>query len=439
MGSVARKELLVLGAGISGLVAARSLQERGLDPLLLEGSPSLGGLTRSVKVGDFCFDYTGHLLHLAQVDRPSQIPFAGLQDEDWARIDRRSFCLMGQDLIPAPVQYHIGALRPDVRFEAIASYNTRPALPTDHAPSFREFVISGFGQYLADAFLIPQNERTMATSLDRLSFKAVKRFFPPPDEERVRAGFDPAAPPTEEYNSRFWYPKIGGIERLVSGLAQGIAEPRLLAEIVEIDLAHRTLRTSLGARFSWDHLFSSIPLKQLCALCLDPELRSLAADLSHGALISFNLGVRGAPPQELRDAHWIYVADRSLPFYRVGFYSNISPGMCPPGYASLYVEVGLTPYELSRANIARDVQPRVIHALESLGWVQSSAIVCSVTHIVPCSYVHHTPSRDQLVERILARLGRSEITPIGRYGLWDYLSMEDSMATAVAAVNRVLS
>src|SRR5215813_5454710 len=108
--SKSRQRALVLGAGISGLTAGRALQDLGYDTVVLEACPSIGGLTRTVKVGDFCFDYTGHFLHLARYGTPSEIPYADLRDEDWVSIERRSFCYVGGRLITAPIQYHLGEL-----------------------------------------------------------------------------------------------------------------------------------------------------------------------------------------------------------------------------------------------------------------------------------------------------------------------------------------
>src|SRR6185437_4022444 len=59
-------EWLVVGAGISGLTAAKCLQANNRDYALLERCPALGGLTRTTQVADFCFDYTGHFLHLGR-------------------------------------------------------------------------------------------------------------------------------------------------------------------------------------------------------------------------------------------------------------------------------------------------------------------------------------------------------------------------------------
>jgi protoporphyrinogen oxidase len=164
-----------------------------------------------------------------------------------------------------------------------------------------------------------------------------------------------------------------------------------------------------------------------------------AEGLSHSATISFNIGLRGPLPFQFEGVHWIYVPDRDIPFYRVGFYSNISNGTCAPGCNALYVEVGISPEDADRVDLVRHLQPDVLCWLEKLGWINSKDVVCVVTHIIRCAYVHHTTGRDRAVSSILERLREHEVFPIGRYGLWDYTSMEDSMESARAAVLEVSS
>jgi phytoene dehydrogenase-like protein len=79
-----------VGGGLAGLTAAHALQEQGREFVLLERRPTLGGLTRTVAVGEFCFDYTGHFLHLIHFPNPSRYPFTGLKNEDWMQVSRRS-------------------------------------------------------------------------------------------------------------------------------------------------------------------------------------------------------------------------------------------------------------------------------------------------------------------------------------------------------------
>jgi protoporphyrinogen oxidase len=425
---------IVLGGGISGLTAARAIQEQGRAPIVLEACPSAGGMTRSIDVGEFCFDYTGHLLHLSRHASPSRVPYAGLDDRDWQQIHRRSMCLIGDQLVTAPVQYHLGELRPELLKRCSVSYDSRPALPSGREPTFREFLVSGFGQELSDVFLIPQNRKTMAIELDRLSIKAVKRFFPPPDEKLVRQGIAGTVAPSAEYNSQFWYPRVGGIGRLVDGLKRGLHDVHLCDEAAAIDLNARTVRTRGDKVLRWETLFTSVPLPWLCGITNDPQLHSAAKTLSHSSTISFNLGLRSPLPPNLRGVHWVYVPDPAIPFYRVGFYSNLSAGTCPAGCSSMYVEVGVDGSQLDRIDIAGDLQPRVLEHLSRLGWIRLDAVVCVVAHVLRCAYVHHTPQREQAVQQIFERLAQHGIHPIGRYGLWDYISMEDSIESAIAAV-----
>ncbi len=112
--------------------------------------------------------------------------------------------------------------------------------------------------------------------------------------------------------------------------------------------------------------------------------------------------------------------------------------MCPPGCSSLYVEVGVPGAEIDRVNSINTIQPGVIKALARLGWVQPETITCSVVHVIRCAYVHHTFERERVIEQIFKRLQSFDIYPIGRYGLWDYISMEDSIVSAMETVKKLL-
>jgi len=432
--STLKSPVIVLGGGISGLTAARALQEQQCDYLLLERCPTLGGLTRTVEVGEFCFDYTGHFLHLCRHATPADIPYANLKDDEWATITRRSCCFVGGKFITAPIQYNLSELPPALFTACANSYDARPTLPDGEDATFRDYIVSGFGQALADLFLIPQNEKTMAISLQRLSRRAVRRFFPAPDEKLVRRGMTPGAASAGGYNSTFWYPKSGGIGRLVDGLRSGISRYAVNQAAVAVDLRRKTLRTANQETYHWDAIVSSIPLKSLCEMTDDQDLVRAAGDLSHSSTISFNIGLRGPLRPEFEGIHWLYVPDRAIPFYRVGFYSNIGSGTTTPGHGALYVEVGMQPQEVDRTDLVHDLQLKVLESLNALGWVESREISCVVIHEMRHAYIHHTPQRDSALAAILARLREAQVYPIGRYGLWDYISMEDSMESARTTV-----
>ncbi|MGA8090317.1 MAG: NAD(P)-binding protein [Terracidiphilus sp.] len=426
-------DAIVVGGGIAGLTAAQALREQGRHFCLLERCPSLGGLTRTVEIGEFCFDYTGHFLHLSRYGTPADIPYAGLENKDWKTVDRRSCCFIGGKFVAAPIQYNLAEVPEPLRTECIHSYEQRPSMFAQNA-TFRDYIVAGFGERLADLFLIPQNEKTMATSLDRLSSAAVRRFFPAPDEAKIRNGMESPTAVDLGYNARFWYPRQGGIDALVAGLSRGIQECVVHADVCKINLKSRTIIASDGKTYRWNVLFSSMPLKYLCSIAEDEILRELASELTHSSTISFNIGLRTPLKPEFHGIHWIYVPDREMPFYRVGFYSNISKGTCAPGHSAAYVEVGMTPEEADKVDVIGRIQPEVLAHLEILGWIDRRDVICVATHTIRCAYVHHTPARDRVVSAALARLKEHDVHPIGRYGLWDYTSMEDSIDSARRAV-----
>lgn len=430
-------EFLVAGAGISGLAAARAVESRGHSLAVLDAGPQPGGLTRTITAGDYSFDYTGHFLHLAKYKRPSAIPFADLNDSDWTTVSRRSaWEVGGKELVPAPLQYNLGWLPPQARDAAFRDYEQRPQADGT-IKSFADYVTQGFGRYVAENYLIPQNTKTMAIGLDKLSTAAVKRFFPPPDEGKVRAGFNrlPIDVPSD-YNSEFYYPKQGGIELLTFGLTRGLQIFRS-CRIVSVRLSGRVAVDDSGRHWRYDRFLSSIPLKQLCQICDDPELQDLGKQLTHASTLCLEIGMRRQPAASLQGLHWVYIPDTKVSVYRVGLYSNIGTGMAPAGSQAMYAEIGLVPGEVSNSQLA-PLAHEALRELSAIGWIDEAAVDTLVLHLIPCSYVHFTPARDQVMPRISSLLTSFGVHPIGRYGLWDYISMEDSISGAIATANEVM-
>jgi protoporphyrinogen oxidase len=192
-----------------------------------------------------------------------------LDDDEWQAVEKRSYFFAANKLITAPIQYHLGELPKEICRECADSYEARPKESGQKA-SFRDFIVSGFGQAVADRFLIPQNEKTMATSLGRLSMSAVKRFFPPPDDKLIRAGLSGQPLKTAAYNETFWYPRQGGIELLARGLGHGLRSVASNEEVVRIDMDQRSVLTRAGHRFAWGFMLPSIPLKDLCVMVSSP-------------------------------------------------------------------------------------------------------------------------------------------------------------------------
>ncbi len=425
---------LILGAGISGLAAANHLQAKGKNYILLDAAPKAGGLTRTIQIDQFCFDYTGHFLHLSQFQDPANIPYAKQSLQHWQQIPRKSYVFYKNHLVTAPIQYHLGELPAAIKKQFLVSYQTR----TDtSAKNFNEYLTTGFGNELAKKILIPQNEKTWAIQLEKLGIHAASRFFPAPNEALIQAGLAKEKTSAQTYNSLFWYPKVGGIELLTQGLAQDLTQLHSLQHIIQINLKDKIVTTSSGETWQYQYLLCSLPLKTLCALTNQQKLTSNSSKLSNSTTLVFNIGLNKTLPKKFKDAHWIYFPEKQFPFYRVGFYSNISPKMCPDGNTALYAEYAYSSHLPLRQD-PQQLETKIINGLEQLGILKKKDIACKLIHKIPCAYVHHTHQREKLTTEILTYLHQNQVYPMGRYGLWDYTSMEDSIKSGIQTVDQLL-
>jgi protoporphyrinogen oxidase len=134
-------------------------------------------------------------------------------------------------------------------------------------------------------------------------------------------------------------------------------------------------------------------------------------------------------------AHWIYFPDADTPFYRVGFPSNFSDAVAPPGTSSMYAEFGLRRDEpldrdrleaaalaaLRREKILRD-DDRVV----ARDWIR-----------VDPGYVIFDRARQEVMAGVEPELARHDIHLVGRYGAWTYSYMERALLDGLELAARI--
>jgi protoporphyrinogen oxidase len=425
-------DIVILGAGISGCAAAQELQARSVDYILLEKNIEPGGLTRSISIGDVQFDYTGHYLHLSKVSDPEDLPYAKQKNEDWQLIERKSVIFLEDTIVPAPFQYNISALPRNIRNQSIMDYYHRPRIRNPR--SLRDFLISGFGESICEHFLFPYSEKQMAISIDKLSIDAVSRFFPYPDRKNIEEGFKRKNTKAKfGYNSHFWYPKKNTIGLLSKGIADGLENLCTCCDVKKIDTNKKLVYTTQG-KIGYNVLVSSIPLKILCKISNHSELYIIADKLNHNKVLCLNMYFNKPFSNKFEGCHWIYIPDQTVPFYRIGIYSNISSICISAARSAIYVELAYSDY-LPPSDI-NAILSNVFFFLERFNWAFRKDCLIITANWIDCAYVHFTNERKEALPKIFNILEELKIYPIGRYGLWDYISMEDSIFSGINVAKR---
>ncbi len=424
-------DFLILGGGVAGLSAAAELKKSGASYLVLERNAILGGLTRSIYLGDQIIDYTGHLLHLNRCESPAGLPGFHQKDSDWQVIHKAAKCYFQGELIDAPFQYNISQLSQPEYQKALASFGDAQQKAPSNRETLYDYLRESFGSYIADQFLIPYNEKLFGTDLQSLSLQSIKRFFPPPNREAVLA----RSTGISTYNSKFWYPRHDGIDLLIKGVSKNTLNCKFNAEILEIDLEQKRLKTCDTA-YSYQHLISSIPLPAFCQGTRTPALKDLGKKLTATSTLSVNIVANADVPAKLQGIHWIYVADKSLPFYRVGVYSHFNQNIAKKGYYSLYIEVGENQHQAPLS--VKDITQLCIEKVSGLGWLDKDKISHIASHRIAPAYVNFDHQHKETVSQIFSLCHDLGVHFIGRYGTWDYISMEDGIFSGFDAARALL-
>ena len=434
----AEQGVLILGGGLAGLSTAYHLE--GMRPaVLLEQEDRLGGLTRSFRVNGFIFDITGHLLHLRRPRVRALID--QLLPHQWASVERRSFIYSHGVYVDYPFQANLHGLPREVVRDCLTSFveaqadPARPAAEDLALGSFHHWAEAMFGRGIAAEFMLPYNRKLWCRDLRDVTADWVSWAVPRPKLEEVVGGALGIKNKGLGYNPTFRYPVGGGIEVLPNALAQALSGTQVhcRTEVVGIDPESRKVATAQGRQWHWDDLVTTLPLPLLARLVkgLPDKLRKSAAGLQATRVLNVNLGI---DRPEVTDRHWIYYPEDRFVFYRVGSPSSFCKASVPAGCSSLYVEV-------ARLDFTREDVPglvrRIKEDLVTCGLLRSSdRIVAEQIMEVDPAYVIYDEHRRSVVPELLAWLARHGIHSIGRYGRWEYGSMEDAihqgMETAAA-------
>jgi len=76
---MSEKKIYIVGAGLSGLIAALELEKAGFEPVILEASDRIGGRMKTDKVEGFLLDHGFQVLNTAYPEAKRYLDLTALQ------------------------------------------------------------------------------------------------------------------------------------------------------------------------------------------------------------------------------------------------------------------------------------------------------------------------------------------------------------------------
>ena len=428
--STKRLPVTIVGAGLTGLSASYHLRALGIRHRLLERSSTPGGLSTTVEHDGFRFDRTGHLLHLRD---PNMRDLAlTLLGDNVATIERHSMVWSHKRFTRYPYQANTFGLPPNVAYECVMGFLEAQRHPPSRPPAnFEQFCLQQFGQGFSQHFLIPYNCRLWGVHPHEITSAWCDRFVPVPTIEDVIAGAVGFQEHELGYNTSFFYPR-DGIGALSDALVRSIDALELEKDVTLVDANNQQLTLSNGESIDYQILVTTMPLDRLISVTRDvPQaVRDAASNLRCSSLryLDVALDVPSGRP-----FHWVYVPEDHYPFYRIGAYSNFSDQMAPKGKACLYIELA----DRRAPDMSRLV-PEVTAGLVELGFIDHpTQVLFALERTIEHAYVIYDHAYYASVETVQAFLKERNILSIGRYGGWNYSSMEDALLYGCSAANTV--
>lgn len=424
-------EFLIIGAGLAGLSAGFHL--KGRDHVIVEADDTIGGLCKTFVVDGFHFDCTGHLIHF-RTPEGKKILMERVGDRV-AQHERKAAIFIADRYTDYPFQANIYGLPPETIKECLLGFmRSMTEKRKGGIRNFHDWIYDTFGDGIAKHFMVPYNEKIWQHDLRDIDLDWVNWSIPKPNLEEVLNGALGIKNRQFGYNPVFFYPTEGGISTLPNSFP--VAGKLILSDPVEkIHLKKRRITLRSGQVVRYRHLLSTMPLHSFLARAEDLSFSMSAAvdKLKYISVLNINLGI---DREDVVPYHWIYFPEKDKPFYRIGSPSNFSHSVAPKGTSSIFAEVSL------RSEQQHDVQALVTQTVDALKRSkilrEDDRILTVHPILLKYAYVIYNSDRRKTVARIQRMLKKRDVHSFGRYGSWEYSSMEDAILQGKATAEQLL-
>jgi protoporphyrinogen oxidase len=412
-------DIVVLGAGLSGMSFAYHYNRK---VPVFEKEFVSGGLARTIAFNGCEFDLAPHFLHLRS-NYAKTLVFNELGN-DFENFERHSSIFIHERLIPYPFELNLSGLDEITRHECLESVreitNLSPEeIETLKKGSYQDYALKAFGGGISVHYLLPYNRKIWDTEPAEMTCEWMK-LLPTVDKDEIMAHASKKPSMSFGYNASFFYPSQKGIRELADSLAAKLSDIRLNETAAAIDLSKHAVTFKSGKTIRYRTLVSTIPLNELVKISGNEELETKASELRWTTVYNINLIVKGSVPDRI---HWIYFPDPELEFYRVSFPKSYFAGSAPAGQTIISVEIGSRDHDLD----IKSLQQKAIDRIQKINLFKIKEIIQVHSLIIPVAYCIYDWKRTRIVDEIMAELNTFGIKAIGRYGRWEYSTMEDAL------------
>jgi protoporphyrinogen oxidase len=450
-----KQRVVILGAGPAGITAAWRLTELGFPVTVLERDDAVGGMARTINVGNYAVDFGPHTFHIRETDESRKV-LAAIKHffgEDPLILTRGTRVLLrGKEYVyPLEMLQVLTGVSPFLSARIIFDYLVA-TLKSTFAPakkedSFEEWGVRNLGRTLYDLCFGIYSERVWGLPTSQISSKQAQRVAKLNLKNIILRTLGIKADPAT-YFTKYMYPRKG-ISLLYEGMA---AEVRAAGNAIKLN-APATRLERAGDRVTTVHyrehgedkqlpcdiLLSTLPLPALVSMttpALPPAVVSHAAKLRYRSLKLIYIVLKRS---RMTDYHWVYLLDEQFRVNRLSEQKNVSPDMVPDGSTVLCIELSLWKDEPLWQASDEEIYELALRDLMKMGYgvTREEVLEYHVTDIPTAYPVYELNFEEHLIPVLDGVHEVSNLLTLGRHGLFLNNSMDDNVLLGVRVADEI--
>ena len=440
-----KPKVVILGAGPAGISAAWRLTKLGYPVTVLERDGAVGGMGRTIKVGDYAVDFGPHTFHIRATPESKAIldtitPFFGEHPLTLVRGTR--VLLRGKEYVyPLEMLQVLFGVSPLLSFHILFDYGMATLksffAPAKKEDSFEEWGVRNLGRTLYDLCFGIYSERVWGLPTSQISSKQAQRVAKLNLKNIILRTLGIKADPAT-YFTKYFYPRKG-ISTLYEGMAKEVTAagntvllnaPAMRVERIGDKASRVVYKTEAGEQaMACDILLSTLPLPALVNMtspALPQPVIDHAAKLRYRSLKLIYIALKR--PQ-LTDYHWVYLLDEQFRVNRMSEQKNVSPDMVPKDRTILCIELSLWKDEPLWKASDEEIYRLALRDLMKMGYgVTESEVDAYYVTDIPTAYpVYELNFEDHLIPVLEGVHEMRNVMTLGRHGLFLNNSMDDNV------------
>ncbi|MBU1662796.1 MAG: glycosyltransferase, partial [Chloroflexi bacterium] len=411
-------QVAILGAGMAGLSAGWLLKQKGVDFIVFEKQPYVGGLARSFLWNGFYCDFATHRLFTTD----EVILHELLKLVPMGRHIRRSKIYIRGHWLRDPLDVlELGTHLPIAeRFKVLWTYFTRPKnLPED---SFENYVLMRYGRGLYDIFFRPYTEKLFGIPGKEISVLWARQ------KVRLANPLDSWRENTKTKFQYFYYPVREGYGAITDKLYEEIQDHVMIGTTVR-GLEKNGSKIS-AIIYEKDEQEFREPIEAVISTL---PLTTTGRMLGH----TFNLKYRKVDSVYLHinrplmaNYHWIYFMDEDVSINRLAEFKNLSAVDAPEATSVICAEV---------TQDHEDVIGKAVDDLIRVGLVTRDDILDTKSVREEFSYPVYDETYDKVLDDAMVNLGQYQnLFVVGRAAEFKHRETDDNFAAAAETITQVI-